>query len=169
MGTLRQLMYPKEFRIKSKRSSAEMLELWKRFGQLRVSDQFESERPQIAQASAIPDATLADLGTSLWRIQQRMIDRETGIPTEEHRRTFRHLQVAWDGLAGVGLRILDHTREIVPEVGIYSLKAIAYEPTVGLLRETVIETVKPTIYFQDRMIQMGEVIIGTPTASLASE
>jgi hypothetical protein len=169
MGSLRQLMYPKEFRIETKRTTAEISKLLKQFVPTEQSERLECQDPH-AKASLptrtdISDAALSDLGTSLWRIKDRMIDRETGMPAEGNRRTFRHLQSAWDVLAQVGVRILDHTNEIVPEGGIYSLKAVAYEPTSGLLRETVIETVKPTIYFQDRMIQMGEVIIGTPVTS----
>jgi hypothetical protein len=173
MGTLRQLMYPKEFRIESKRSIAQIRELLKQFALTEQSGRTESENPHARAAlptsADISDAALSDLGTSLWRIRDRMINRETGMPAEGNRRTFRHLQSAWDVLGQVGVRILDHTNEIVPEGGIYSLKAVAYEPTSGLLRETVIETVKPTIYFQDRMIQMGEVIIGTPVTSGLSE
>lgn len=169
MGTLRQLIYPKEFRIESKRSTAEILELLTQFA---LTDQSEQTESQDSHAQATPatsayisNAAVSELATSLWRIRDRMIDRETGTPAEGNRRTFRHLQSAWDILAQVGVRILDHTNEIVPEGGIYSLKVVAYEPTSGLLRETVIETIKPTIYFQDRMIQMGEVIVGTPVTS----
>jgi len=173
MGSLRQLMYPKEFRIESKRTTAETLELLRQFLLREQSEPTQSLDPHakagLPTGADISDTTLSDLGTCLWRIRDRMIDRETGMPAEGNRRTFRHLQSAWDVLAQVGVRILDHTNETVPEGGIYSLKAVAYEPTSGLARETVIETVKPTIYLQDRMIQMGEVIIGTPVTSNLSE
>jgi hypothetical protein len=78
------------------------------------------------------------------------------------RRAYRHLESTWDALAQAGVQIRDHTGEPVPEGGIYALKTIAFQPTPGLSRETAIETIKPTIYYKDQMIQMGEVIIGTP-------
>src|SRR5216683_2691917 len=138
MGTLRQLMYPKEFRIESKRSIAQIRELLKQFALTEQSGRTESQNPHARAAlptsADISDAALSDLGTSLWRIRDRMIDRETGMPAQGNRRAFRHLESAWDVLAQVGVRILDHTNEIVPEGGIYSLKAVAYEPTSGLLR-----------------------------------
>jgi len=43
-----------------------------------------------------------------------------------------------------------------------SLKVISFQPTPGLGRERVIETIKPTIYFKGKAIQMGEVIVGRP-------
>jgi len=162
-------MYPKEFRIKLMREPGqETLDRLQHFVRLQTLEQIESRDPEFHTPSSInniSDKTLSELGTYLWRIKERMVDRETGQPSEPNRRTFRHVQSAWDLLAENGIRILDHTDDIVPEGGIYSLKAIAYEPRDGLLRETVVETIKPTIYFQDRMIQMGEVIIGTPANS----
>jgi hypothetical protein len=43
-----------------------------------------------------------------------------------------------------------------------SLKVVAFQPTPGIGRERVIETIKPTIYFKGKAIQMGEVIVGRP-------
>jgi hypothetical protein len=46
-----------------------------------------------------------------------------------------------------------------------SLKVLCFQPTPGLRRERVIETIKPTIYFKGKTIQMGEVIVGKPEAA----
>jgi hypothetical protein len=105
---------------------------------------------------------LSNVGTGLWRLRNKMVQPGTAEPLEEMRRAFRHLQSTWDVLEEAGVEILDHTGEMVPEGGVYSLKALAYQPTPGINRERVIETIKPTIYFKDQLIQMGEVIIGTP-------
>jgi hypothetical protein len=42
------------------------------------------------------------------------------------------------------------------------LNVATYEPTEGITRETVIETIKPSVYWEDKCIQNGEVIVGTP-------
>jgi hypothetical protein len=39
---------------------------------------------------------------------------------------------------------------------------MSFQPTVGLTRDMIIETIKPTIYFKDNLVQTGEVIVGTP-------
>jgi len=42
------------------------------------------------------------------------------------------------------------------------LKVVTTQPTPGITKESVIETIKPTIYWQKQIIQMGEVVIATP-------
>jgi hypothetical protein len=108
---------------------------------------------------------LADVGTGLWRLRSKMLPAGAKQPSEENRRSYKQLESILDTLKQAGVQIRDHSGEAVPRGGIYTLKALAYEPTSGLKREQVIETIKPTIYFKDRVIQIGEVIIGTPEAS----
>ena len=86
----------------------------------------------------------------------------TGQPLEAMRRVYRHLESMWDAFGDSGIKIQDHDGEAVPEGGIYALNVIAFQPTAGLERQQVIETIKPTIYYKERMIQRGEVIVGTP-------
>jgi hypothetical protein len=105
---------------------------------------------------------LADVATGLWRLRSKMLTPGAKQPAEDNRRSFKQLESILDSLMQAGLQIRDHTGEAVPRGGIYTLKALAYEPTTGLAREQVIETLKPTITFKDRVIQTGEVIIGTP-------
>jgi len=107
-------------------------------------------------------ALLADVATGLWRLRAKMLPDGSRQPSEENRRSYRQLETIMDVMMQAGVQIRDHTGEAVPRGGIYTLKALAYEPTVGLLRDQVIETLKPTIAFKDRVIQTGEVIIGTP-------
>jgi hypothetical protein len=108
---------------------------------------------------------LRDVGTGLWRMRERMVEPQGGEPLPEMRRAYRHLEALMDTLTQMGVRIHGHTDEQVPACGIYALKAVAYEPTPGLVCERVIETIKPTIYFGSQVIQVGEVVIGTPLAS----
>ena len=58
--------------------------------------------------------------------------------------------------------IRDHTNEPVPEYGSIGLSVLAYQPMPGISRERVIETVKPSVYVDGRLLQMGQVIVGTP-------
>jgi predicted amidohydrolase YtcJ len=105
---------------------------------------------------------LADIGTGLWRLRLKMLPAGARHSSEENRRSYKQLEAILDTLTTAGVQIRDHTGEAVPRGGIYTLRVLAYEPTSGLAREQVIETIKPTIYLKNRVIQIGEVIIGTP-------
>lgn len=108
---------------------------------------------------------LADVTTGLWRLRLKMLPAADTDPSEQHRRSSKQVEAILDTLTAAGVQIRDHTGEAVPRGGIYTLRVLAYEPTSGLSKELVIETIKPTIYLRDRVIQIGEVIIGTPEAS----
>ena len=107
---------------------------------------------------------IADISTGLWRLQQRLINPDTGQPLEESRRAYRHFQSVWDAIHEAGFIIQDHTGE--PFNARQMLKVITYEQKPGIDREIVSETIKPSVYYhkegQDTMIQMGEVIVATP-------
>jgi len=68
----------------------------------------------------------------------------------------------WDALAQAGVEIYDHTGEVVPDGGDYGLKVLARQPTPGVRREIVLETIRPSIRYQKRTIQMGEVVVAKP-------
>jgi hypothetical protein len=167
-ATVRQLAQPPEFRIQTVAWSPEILELLEKLAgsmQPEIVPSGFSEREEAASYQELMSFLinlLADVGTGLWRLRQKMVEPGTEQPLDEMRRAFRHLESTWDVLLQAGVEILDHTGEPVPEGGIYALKAIAYEKTPGINREQVVETVKPSIYFRKQMIQMGEVVIGTP-------
>ena len=156
---LRRLAVPAEFRIllpsipSSTVSSADV----------RTPARVAVDSSATAEASpSVNDTVLSDLCTGLWRLRRRMIDPETDRPLEEMRKPFRHLESVWDTLADAGVDIRDHTNEPVPEYGSIGLNVLAYQPMPGFARERVIETVKPSVYAGGRLLQMGQVIVGTP-------
>lgn len=104
----------------------------------------------------------AEVGTGLWRLRRKLVQSGTDQPREEMRSAYRHFESVWDVLSQSGLEIRDHTGEPVPETGTYALKVVTYEPTAGLTREQIVETVKPSIYWNGDTLQVGEVIVGTP-------
>ena len=131
-------------------------------GALRAAGDAVVPTSEVAPLGLAAVDVLTDLCTGLWRLRRRMIDPETGRPLEEMRKPFRHLESVWDTLADAGVDIRDHTDEPVPEYGSIGLSVLAYQPTPGLARERVVETVKPSIYVGGRLVQMGQVIVGTP-------
>jgi hypothetical protein len=154
-SVIRQLRFPREFRIAPSPWPANLEELL-----LRLFDEMTRSKPQeqIWDQQLLP--FLADIGTGLWRLRHKMVKPGTNQPLVEMQRPFRHLESVWDALIQAGVDIQDHTDK--PFDPGMSLKVISYQPMPGLGRERVIETIKPTIYFKGKMIQMGEVIVGRP-------
>ncbi|MBS1819344.1 MAG: hypothetical protein JSU08_15525 [Acidobacteria bacterium] len=155
--SLRQLIHPREFRIAAPEWPRELAALIESLQPLVDSD-------GSAATAASPDpgslVFLAEVGTGLWRLRQKMLQPGTDRPLEEMRRVYRHLESTWDALTEAGVQIQDHTDE--PFHFGRSIKVISYQPTMGITREKVLETIRPTVYFRGTPIQMGEVIVGIP-------
>jgi hypothetical protein len=159
---LRQRRFPKEFRIaRAEFPRAALAQLIARASADAAVLQAEgsASKPPTPAADE-PPRYMAELGTGLWRLRQRMVEPGTSRPLSEMKRAYRHFESIWDVITQAGLEIQDHTD--TPFDAGMSLKVIAFQPTAGLAREKVIETIKPSIYFHGRPIQMGEVIVGTP-------
>lgn len=105
---------------------------------------------------------VADIATNLWRAKVKMVDGSSGEVRDEMKRVYRHIASALDALDQLGFELKDHTGDAF-DYGL-PLKVITSQPTVGISRETVIETLKPTIRWEKQIIQMGEVVIGTPSS-----
>ncbi len=158
---LRQLRHPPEFRIAETAWPAAITDL------LHIVKERRAREPQVKQKTPERQTLmLADVGTGLWRLRQKMQKPGTNQPLDEMRKAFRHLESVWDALAQSGVEIHDYSDRPFDQ-GL-SLKVIAYQPTPGLARQRIIETIKPSIYLGTEMIQMGEVIVGTPAESGSS-
>lgn len=108
--------------------------------------------------------SLATLATHVWRAQSKMVDPGTGEPREETRRLYRHIEGAIDTFAAMGVRLSDWLGQ--PYDAGLPVKVISFQPTPDLVRDTVIEAVRPAVFWQDRLLQVGEVIVGIPQNSI---
>jgi hypothetical protein len=165
-------MFPREFRIDGGELSGELAAALDGLAGLlaTVEPPRESDPPAPVSTPA-PSAPpspgvdvlmkpIADVSTGLWRLRQQMLEPGTDRPRDEMRRSFRHLVSTLDALSDAGIRIQDHTNDPF-RLGL-SLKVLAYQPVEGLTKEKIIETIRPSIYYKDKRIQMGEVVVGTP-------
>jgi len=164
-------IFPKEFRISGGEISSD--DLSKILSAMTVQadsvDDGQDVRSQPEEQGRLNDASLSSVCTGLWRARRRMIDPATGGPRDEMRMPFRHLEAAWDALSSAGIEIRDHTDEAIPEHGSLALEVLAYQPTPGLDRERVVDTVRPSVYVNGRVLQMGQVIIGAPEETSGGE
>jgi hypothetical protein len=103
---------------------------------------------------------LAAIATNAWKARSKMVNELSGEPREEMKRVYGHIQRILDSITELGLEIEDRTGE--PFHYGLPLKVVTARPTPGIKREQVAETIKPTIYWRTRIIQIGEVVIATP-------
>lgn len=157
LATIRQWRYPQEFRIKPALWPPDVKQAL-RGVILRSATTEATATPPSAEASYL--RILVDVATGLWRLQQKILQPGTDRPREEMRRAYRSFESTWDALVQAGVEILDHTD--TPFSPGLSLKVIAFQPTPGIKRERVIETLRPTIYYKQQLLQIGEVIVGVP-------
>jgi len=164
-ATVRQLFFLKEFRIRPSSLPKDLAVALEKVAQAHLSED-PSSQVQLEEASiefGSPRKFIADLGTNLWRLRTNVVQPGTNEPLEEMRRAHRHLQAAWEVLTEAGIEVQDHT-DMTFSSGM-SLKVLAFQPMEGIEKERVVETVKPTIYYKGRSIQIGEVIVGIPRTS----
>ena len=104
--------------------------------------------------------TLRDVALDTWRLRSKVIDPDTKEPRDEMRRLHRHIESIIATLEDAGITIVDSYGEKF-DSGM-ALKAISFEEKPGIMKEEIIETIKPTIRYQNGLLQVGEVIVGTP-------
>ncbi|MGA2032915.1 MAG: hypothetical protein ABSG68_11695 [Thermoguttaceae bacterium] len=165
-AALRQWRFHSEFRIEPPIYPREFQTILNELIRASESPTSASGQPSTEHAnSRVLARFLAEVGTNLWRLRLKMLQPGTDQPLEDMRRPYRHVQSMWDTLTQEGVDIHDHTGEIVPEGGVYGLKVLASQPTPGVGREMVLETIRPTIRYRKQTIQMGEVILAKPDNS----
>ncbi|MHC1739760.1 MAG: hypothetical protein AB9897_01475 [Anaerolineaceae bacterium] len=159
--SIRQLTYPKEFRIKAAEYPPELPAAL----ELLIN---EISKPAQPAQENVNIGMITDIGTGLWRLRQKMLQPGTDQPLDEMRRAYRHLESTLDAMTNAEIKIVDHTGELVPEGGGLKLKVLAYQPLTGISHRMVQETIKPSIFYKGQMIQMGEVIVSIPDEEKAN-
>jgi hypothetical protein len=163
VDTLRQWLYcPQEFRIRAPGylGLSESLEALAAFAQPTSV----SLGPASTREEELLDMA-ADVGTLVWRIKQRLAAIDE-LP-KSLQKLSRDVERTRDALTQGGIEIKDHTGGDYE--GGMALRVVASQPVMGLVRRQIIETLKPTIYYKDKIIQMGEVIVGVPEETKTSK
>lgn len=106
------------------------------------------------------DETVAEVATNMWRVLKRFSENGDGEAPKGQRMAMRNLGAMSEKLAEAGVRVQDHDG-LAWDPGL-SLEVIAYEPRPNVDRETVVETVRPSVYRGKPCIQRGQVIVGVP-------
>lgn len=144
---LRQRQFPQEFRI-APALPGELRPLLERIGDL------------LEREPALDEKAVVEAATGLWRAGRRLQDEDPDREDRVMRRLRQYVDSASDGLSRIGVQVIDHDGE--PHVDGMGVEVLAIEPVPGLDREMIVETLRPTIYLDDRRLQMAQVAVGRP-------
>jgi len=103
---------------------------------------------------------LVSIATNAWRAKRKMLDTATGEVREDMKRVDRHIEAIYRNLAEVGILIRDHTGDAYDEG--QPMKVIASRPREGLDKKRVSETLLPSVFWNNRLLQNGEIELATP-------
>jgi|SRR5579872_710451 len=106
---------------------------------------------------------LIGLSQLVWKIRHAMVPFGEPMlgaaPTDGARRAFPPLVRAWELLEANGIKIIDHTGSPYRSgMGVIPV----FEKSPDLAEEIIIDTMRPTIYHHDQLVQAGHVVVGTP-------
>lgn len=104
--------------------------------------------------------TIAAVATAVWRAKTKLdSESRAKLPTELQNLP-RHIQAAWDALAAGEVQVDDLTGEhYVPGMAV---NILAFQPLEGIASEVVHETIKPSVYFKNMLIQRADIIVARP-------
>ena len=161
---LRQALVPRVLRIAPldcAEDNAAMFRLSEELGQLAVL------LNELIKGPPPDDGSLhrryADLATGWWRIWRKCLQPGTERPLDEMKKIFNFVESLREALGELGLEIIDHTSKEIPP-GL-ALEVLGYQERPGLKRDRVLDTVRPTVYCHDKLIQVGRVYAETRPAS----
>ena len=160
--TLRQFRYPAAFRI----PLVPINNLFTTYEEKQVDsslnaapDSKQSPSPDSDQILSPPvQELIAQLATCLWRIKNKA--EKIDSPDRNVRSVCRHAEAALDVLVEGKIEIQD----LVGQKYITGMaqSVLAFQPEESIREEVISETIKPTIYYQEKLIQKGEIVVSTP-------
>ncbi|MEJ2885445.1 hypothetical protein [Actinomycetospora aeridis] len=118
-------------------------------------------QPGDEEPGSLDEKALAIAATNLWRARRRLDRDDDGSASGRQLRKL--LRSTGDALAEAGIDVQDHDG-LAFDSG-FALEALAFEDDHSVARETVTETVRPSVYLAGRRIQMGQVIVGQPVGA----
>ena len=117
------------------------------------------------QVEVVPPAIskgLFAIANTYFRAKKKMLDQTTGEPHESMARVYKDIERIGRHLMEMGFQIKDHTGDAYDDG--QPMKVITSNPRPEATRKYVLETLTPTIYWNDRIFQHAEIEIVTPIA-----
>jgi molecular chaperone GrpE (heat shock protein) len=111
-------------------------------------------------------SALIKLATGVWRLQGKLAATDAENMSKMLGSLIRQVDSMADILAESGVKVQSHTGE--PFDAGQAVQVIAFTPASGVERETVIETISPTVYLDGQLARLGEIIVATPETNTAT-
>ena len=164
------------------RRSLEALRQWTQPAPFRIAAPFDLPTPPGNRSVEAPPAApppahsgpntthyeqalkmLPAVATALWRIRVKLT-AEPAIDLPAPLRLLpRHVESAWDALKAAGLEVQDHVGQRY-DPGM-AVNPVTYRPEESVPPNTIVEALKPTVFFCDMLIQRADVILAAPRDS----
>lgn len=121
-----------------------------------------SENSAERQKSAGLREAIAQLATAVWRIQRSLKRLQSTAPTDDLRGLERHVNSCFDLFHEYGIEVRDDAgQKFTPGM---ALDVLAFQPLADISQDTIVETIRPSVLYQDELLQRGEVVVAVPLA-----
>lgn len=169
MGWWRQRRFPRAWRIgpplwasSAWKALEEIIQVLRKDSERSVESSKNQQPSPAEEGILLPQQGAASIGTTVFRMHQLVQSPSGRSPEEMFRLLSHHAKSLLDTLAESGLRIHDHTGEIIPDTGACELHILTFQPTPGVAGQIVLETIKPSVWYKEQVIQRGQVIVAAP-------
>ena len=125
-------------------------EALKKAGEQIITD--EKERSKLINL-------IIEICVGIWRVEKKMPDKNSGL-LPELIKINRPIETMKDLLHQNGFVIQDLTGQ--DYIDGMTLEVIAWQPTEGIIKKMITESIKPRISYLNQIIEPGEVIVGVP-------
>ncbi len=103
---------------------------------------------------------VTELATGVWRMQKRLMSERVADDAARVSGALRLAETALDDARTAGLDVRDFVGQ--RQWSGLPINVLAYERSERCAVETIIEAVRPALFFGDRPIQRADVVVGTP-------
>lgn len=110
--------------------------------------------------SALSTDRAARIATHVWRARRYL---QPALDSPDARRAGREIDATLLELAAAGVVVEDYDGQ--PHHEGMALEVLAHQEQADLARDTVLSTIRPSVYVGDHCVQQGQVIVGVPTAA----
>ncbi len=132
----------------------------------RPSPSLGSEQPDASKSHEMSKALIL-LAGQIWRLGNAVINSESGevkteLSPQEIKRVASARGVMQQTIDELGIKVIDHCNEDfhpgLPD------QVVTEEPREGITKEQVIRTIRPTIMWNQTMMQRGQIDIAVPAS-----
>lgn len=116
--------------------------------------------PRQGDESPLAMAAVVRTATHLWRARRYLA---SAGDNPDARRSAREMDAALQALADTDLVVEDYDGQLHHEG--MALEVLAHQEQAELERDTILSTIRPSVYVGDRCVQPGQVIVGVPTST----